>query len=110
MQCLNVLAPPSSRGFKGLNKPPLPKGITFHSIMGDKGDDDTPDSSDGVVPYWSSHVTPVASELIVPSNHSVPSNIKAADEIRRILFLHLKEEGKLKPGEAISTSISRALQ
>lgn len=90
---------PNSRGFKAMNRLPLPKGITFHSIMGDKGHGDTPNSSDGVVPYWSSHVEPVASELIVPSNHSVPNNIVAADEIRRILFLHLKEEGKLKSAD-----------
>ena len=89
---------PNSRGFKGLNQLPLPKHITFHSIIGDKGKGNSTESSDGVVPYWSSHVGPVSSELIVPSNHSVPCNIEAAKEIRRILFLHLKEEGKLKAG------------
>jgi pimeloyl-ACP methyl ester carboxylesterase len=101
---------PKSRGFKGLNQLPLPKGITFHSIMGDKGQGDTPESSDGVVPYWSSHVEPVASELIVPSNHGVPSNLEAADEIRRILFLHLKAEGKLKPGKDNGSRVARALR
>ncbi len=99
---------PNSRGFKGLNKLPLPKDITFHSIMGDKGQGDTTESSDGVVPYWSSHVTPVASELIVSSNHSVPNNIEASDEIRRILLLHLKAEGKLKPGNNPSPRLNRA--
>ena len=72
-----------------LNKLPLPKGITFHSIIGDRGKGNTPNSSDGVVPYWSSHVTPVASEKIVPSNHSVPDNPEAAEELKRILKLHL---------------------
>ncbi len=100
---------PNSRGFKGLNQLPLPKGIIFHSIMGDKGHGDTPNSSDGVVPYWSSHVEPVASELIVPSNHSVPSCVEAADEIRRILLLHLKEEGKLKAADGESVRVARAL-
>ena len=84
---------PNSRGFKGLAAMPLPSNITFHSIVGDKGHGDTPDSSDGVVPYWSSHVEPVASELVVDSNHSVPSNPEAADEIKRILRLHLETEG-----------------
>jgi pimeloyl-ACP methyl ester carboxylesterase len=83
---------PKSRGFIAMNRLPLPPGITFHSIIGDKGHGDTPESSDGVVPYWSSHIEPVASELIVPSNHSVPNNIDAANEIRRILSLHLKGE------------------
>ena len=38
-------------------------------IMGDRGKGDTPDSSDGVVPYWSSHLDGAASEKIVPSGH-----------------------------------------
>ncbi|MDE0834916.1 MAG: hypothetical protein OSA84_01030 [Akkermansiaceae bacterium] len=76
--------------------------------MGDKGQGDTTESSDGVVPCWSSHVTPVASELIVSSNHSVPNNIEASDEIRRILLLHLKAEGKLKPGSNASPRLNSA--
>ncbi len=72
-----------------LNKLQLPKRITFHSIIGDRGKGDTPNSSDGVVPYWSSHVQPVASEKIVPSNHSVPDSPEAAEELKRILKLHL---------------------
>lgn len=83
---------PRYAGFQGLKKMPLPKDITFHSIMGDKGHGDQTESSDGVVPYWSSRVTPVASELIVPSNHSVPDNQEASEEIKRILQLHLREE------------------
>lgn len=75
-----------------LNTLPLPKNITFHSIIGDRGKGDTPNSSDGVVPYWSSHIKPVASELIVPSNHSVPDNPQAAEELKRILKLHLKSK------------------
>ena len=84
---------PTSRAFKGLNNMALPEGIAFHSIMGDKGHGDTPKSSDGVVPYWSSHIEPVESELIVPSNHSVPFDPEASSEIQRILLLHLEEEG-----------------
>ncbi len=99
---------PKSKGFEGLNKLPLPKKITFHSIMGDKGHGDTPHSSDGVVPYWSSQVKPVASELIVPSNHSVPANPEAAAEIRRILFLHLKEENMLGPRDRVRARVALA--
>ena len=84
---------PISRAFKGLAAMPLPETIQFHSIIGDKGKGNTPNSSDGVVPYWSSHIEPVESELIVPSNHTVPFNPEAAAEVRRILLLHLKEEG-----------------
>jgi hypothetical protein len=42
------------------------------------------------VPYWSSHVAPVESELIVPCNHSVPDSLEAAQELRRILKAHLE--------------------
>ena len=96
----------SEQAMRELNQLPLPKHITFHSIIGDKGKGNSLHSSDGVVPYWSSHVGPVSSELIVPSNHSVPCNIQAASEIRRILFLHLKEEGKLKSGGDGSTRVA----
>jgi len=84
---------PKSRSFTGFNQLSLPKGITFHSIIGDKGHNDTPHSSDGVVPYWSSHIAPVESELIIDSNHSVPDKAETSDEIRRILLLHLRQEG-----------------
>ena len=99
---------PASKGFRGLNLLPLPQGIAFHSIIGDKREGDTPDSSDGVVPYWSSHIEPVKSEIIIPSNHAVPNHPDAAAEVRRILFLHLKEEGMLRPGESNEPRVARA--
>jgi HAMP domain-containing protein len=80
---------PNNPANLALNKLPLPRGVTFHSIIGDRGKGDTPNSSDGIVPYWSSHVTPVASEKIVSSNHGVPDNADAAVELKRILKLHL---------------------
>ncbi len=70
---INSLSP-NSPATVALNKLPLPGRVTCHSVIGDRAKGDTPNSSDGVVPYGSSHVTPVASELIVPSNHSVPDN------------------------------------
>lgn len=90
LSSINSLSPhaPTTCALAGL---PLPRDVKFHSIIGDRGKGDTPGSSDGVVPYWSSHVTPVASELIVPSNHSVPDSPQAAAEVRRILKLHLQQ-------------------
>jgi hypothetical protein len=85
---INSLSP-SNRSTISLNKLPLPADITFHSVIGDRGKGKAPDCSDGVVPYWSSHVTPVASEKIVPCNHGVPDNPEAAEELKRILQLHL---------------------
>ena len=103
---LSSLSPLSS-GFQGLNQLPLPRGIAFHSIIGDKGQGDTPESSDGVVPYWSSHIGPVESELIIPANHAVPNHSEATSEVRRILFMHLEKEGMLRPRKSISPRVAQ---
>ena len=47
----------------------LPIEAPHNSIIGDRGRGDTPNSSDGVVPYWSSHLATAQSELIVPTDH-----------------------------------------
>ena len=75
-----------------VNKLPITPGIPYHSIIGDRGRGDTPNSSDGVVAYWSSHLDGAQSELIVPSNHSSPANPEAIAEVRRILKLALKND------------------
>lgn len=82
---------PTDPSILALGHLPLPPTITFHSIIGDRGKGDTPNSSDGVVPYWSSHITPVASEKIVPSNHSVTRCPETNEELKRILKQHLKD-------------------
>lgn len=64
---------------------PLSRRIPYHSIIGDRGRGDSPDSSDGVVPYWSSHLPSAVSEKIVPSGHGVNENPEGIAEIRRIL-------------------------
>jgi pimeloyl-ACP methyl ester carboxylesterase len=79
---------PNNRFVKEINKFPTTPGIPFHNIEGDRGRGDAPNSSDGVVPYWSSHLDGAISELIVPSNHSAPRNPQAIAEVRRILHLH----------------------
>lgn len=63
--------------------------MPYHSIIGDRGRGDTPDSSDGVVPYWSSHLKGAQSELIVPDSHKAYKNPQAIEEMKRILELHL---------------------
>src|SRR4051794_36274738 len=40
--------------------------VPYHSIIGGRGKGDTPNSSDGVVEYWTSHLAGSRSELIVP--------------------------------------------
>jgi pimeloyl-ACP methyl ester carboxylesterase len=79
---------PNNRFVVAINKIPTAPGIPFHSIIGDRGKGDSPNSSDGVVAYWSSHFPGAASELIVPSNHSSPLNPEAIAEVHRILKLN----------------------
>jgi hypothetical protein len=61
----------------------------FHSIVGDRGRGDTPNSSDGVVAYWSSHLTGAQSELIVPGPHGSFALPQTVSELKRILLLNL---------------------
>jgi hypothetical protein len=82
---------PNAPTTKALANLPLPDHIKFHSIIGDRGRGGAPDCSDGVVPYWSSHVSPVESEKFVPRGHGVPDCPEAAAELKRILKLHLND-------------------
>ena len=79
---------PNNRFIKAINKFPIRSAIPYHTIVGDRGKGDTPDSSDGVVAYWSSHLDGAASEKIVPSDHSSYFDPEAIEEVRRILHLH----------------------
>lgn len=69
---------------------PIVPGIPHHTIAGDRGKGDAPDSSDGLVPYWSSHIDTAASEKIVPSSHGAHEHPEGIEEVRRILLLHLR--------------------
>src|SRR6266496_161451 len=80
---------PNDRFVEAVNKLPITPGIPYHSIMGDRGRGDTPNSSDGVVPYWSSHLQGAQSELIVNSDHGAQYNPDAIREVERILKLNL---------------------
>jgi len=79
---------PNNRFVVAINKVPITPGIPYYSIVGDRGRGDTPNSSDGVVAYWSSHLDGATSERIVPSNHSSPLNPEAIAEVHRILKLN----------------------
>ena len=83
---------PNNRFVKAINTFPINPAVPYHTVVGDRGRGDTPNSSDGVVPYWSSHLEGAQSELIVPSNHSVQQNTEAIAEVRRILHLHVGSE------------------
>ena len=73
---------------------PLAEGIPFHSILGDRGKGGNlnrtePVSSDGIVPYWSSHLEGAESEIIIPSGHWTNQHPQGIAEVKRILYLHL---------------------
>ncbi|KAB2638690.1 MAG: hypothetical protein DVB30_05810 [Verrucomicrobia bacterium] len=79
---------PKNRFVRMINKIPITPGIPYHTIVGDRGKGDSPNSSDGVVPYWSSHMDGAQSECIVPSDHGAHQNPKAFAEVTRILKLN----------------------
>ena len=87
------VAPANSIAFLRTNSPhlravlnlPMRENVPFHSIIGDRGRGDAPNSSDGVVPYWSSYLEGAASEKVVPSGHGTNENPEGIEEFRRIL-------------------------
>ena len=85
---------PNNRFVKAINTIPITPGIPYHTIMGDRGRGDTPNSSDGVVPYWSSHMDGAKSELIVPSAHPAHQNPQAIAEVHRILLLNARSNDR----------------
>ena len=63
-------------------------GVRYHSIIGDRGRGDTPESSDGIVEYWSSRQDGADSERIVASGHKTYRHPEGIAELRRILYEH----------------------
>jgi pimeloyl-ACP methyl ester carboxylesterase len=86
---------PNNRFVRAIQTIPLTPGIPHHVISGDRGkgghrDHSKPVMSDGIVPYWSSHMDTAESELVVSSSHSAHQNPQAIAEVKRILKLHAK--------------------
>jgi len=85
---------PKNRFVTTLAELPLTEGIPYHSILGDRGkggnlNHTKPVSTDGIVPYWSSHLDGAQSELIIPSHHWTNQHPMGIAEVKRILLLHL---------------------
>jgi len=81
---------PNNRFVRAINTVPITSGIPYHVICGDRGlggnkGRTKPVMSDGVVPYWSSHLPGAQSELVVPSDHGAHQNPQAIEEVKRIL-------------------------
>jgi hypothetical protein len=70
----------------------LPIDVPFHSIIGQNRAGAVETSSDGVVPYASSHLDGASSEMVVRSGHSACENPDAQREVIRILRLELNRE------------------
>ncbi len=76
-----------------VNSLPIKSGIPYHSIIGDQGkggnlDHTKPESTDSIVPYWSSHLEGAQSETIIPSKHWGIQHPDGMAEVKRILLKH----------------------
>jgi pimeloyl-ACP methyl ester carboxylesterase len=80
----------------------LPITAPYNSIIGDRGRGDSPNSSDGVVPYWSSHLEGAQSELIVPGPHGSYALPQTVAELKRILRLEMAAR------EGVSHKVTKA--
>lgn len=81
---------PQNRFLNAINAIPTVKGIPFNAVIGDRGkggnlDHSRPQSTDGIVPYWSSHLDGAKSELIVPTGHWSNWTRPGIAEVKRIL-------------------------
>jgi pimeloyl-ACP methyl ester carboxylesterase len=78
---------PEARSVVAMNRLPIASSITYYSIIGDRGANNSPNSSDGVVAYRSSHLEGSRSEKIVPYWHSyVHRSPEGIAEVERILL------------------------
>jgi pimeloyl-ACP methyl ester carboxylesterase len=63
--------------------------VSAHTILGKVGRGPLESSSDGVVPYSSSHIDWAISERVVPQNHFCQDHPETMEELGRILRVHL---------------------
>jgi pimeloyl-ACP methyl ester carboxylesterase len=81
---------PESRFVRAINEIPMVTNVPYDTIIGDRGRGDSPNSSDGIVPYWSSHMDGAKSETIVPSNHSAHQSSQGIAEVLHLLKEHAR--------------------
>ncbi len=77
-----------------LLKVPFRAGIPFHTVAGDHNGNLKNPKTDGTVPYSSAHLDGAASELVVNSGHHVEANKDCIAEVKRILLVNAKAEGR----------------
>ncbi|MFL5327520.1 MAG: esterase/lipase family protein [Gemmataceae bacterium] len=91
---------PSSVGLLQVHSPllqtvdqlPIRPGVVRHSIISQLVPTPNALSTDGIVPYDSSHIDGVASEKVVTGPHACLDEPDVIDELRRILLLHIGAE------------------
>ena len=66
----------------------IDSSVRSHSVIADLRDPPRPDGTDGIVPYSSSHLDGVASELLVHGLHICVNHPAVIEEVRRILMEH----------------------
>jgi pimeloyl-ACP methyl ester carboxylesterase len=91
---------PSNPAFPVINSAPI--SVPYHSIIGDRGKDNCPNCTDGVVAYWSSHLDGAQSEKIVPGPHGSCELPQTITELDRILRLHLGIKNTSKPAATVA--------
>jgi pimeloyl-ACP methyl ester carboxylesterase len=85
---------PTLRILSGL---PFAHPVKTHSIIGNRGRPGPLEkSSDGIVPYSSSHLDGAESELVVPAGHGAFHHPDAVTEIKRILKQNPGAQGRSK--------------
>ena len=98
---------PDDFAIRLLNILEMNPSIPYHSIIGNRDGYGIPGGSDGVVPYASSHIDNVESELVVQSGHSAQQNPLAIQELRRILLSHLKTYSDSKLSKPLELKVTR---
>jgi len=89
---------PNNPALQILASIPVTPSIPAHSIIAVEGDGPIEEGDDGVVAYKSAHIDEAVSELVVPWGHSCQGQPEVIEEVRRILFEHLKTSGATLPG------------
>lgn len=87
---------PENKMLRALSETPFSTTVPYFTVCGNKDAAGVPGGTDGIVPYWSSHLDTARSELIVESGHSVQDNAAAIEEVRKILLQHLRTIGRVK--------------
>lgn len=78
---------PDQPTLKLLSSFPVRYPVKMHSIIADRGKNHPlEDSSDGLVPYWSSHLEEAVSEKVVPYGHGAYDKTETIREVARILL------------------------